>query len=448
MPEQDLTLTFESRSGNTYSWDYAFEKLPGADYGSKPTVTSGGKEYFIDFSSSVKATSSVNLTYAEDYFDITGFTQRDSTVPNFSSRYACLYYTRNSYMLSFNDGERIIKEYECLYEQDISGTYDFEFDIPVSKEKGSVYFAGWYTTPTCADGTEFKFEGATMPAGDLILYAKWLPEQYNVKVYSDDTLSDLLLDETVFFDEMVPEPKVTSSTALVFAGWYYMDGTTEKRFDFNTMMIKKDYVIYAKWTSIVPVDYVVYYRVHHADGRIEDIAEPERGEALVGMVKTFVAKSGAKLYKDYRTGYFPEARSISMEMNVDESKNEYVFIYEHRETIHYSVTHVFTDNSNEATVGTSLYSLLGTNSFNMSFEYSISNASDTPIDIVISFRERVTESNIKAAIRANNPEITDAKITAVWGIVKNLSPDMYEKEIKLEADHSTACSLPMVVRKI
>ena len=40
-------------------------------------------------------------------------------------------------------------------------------------------FAGWYTSPSCEDGTEFDWSG-TMPSHTITLYAKWQAPLYTV----------------------------------------------------------------------------------------------------------------------------------------------------------------------------------------------------------------------------------------------------------------------------
>lgn len=451
MPSESVTFSLNNANYDAYTMNYYLESLPG-----NTGIEFEKVQY--DLKNSIQAKYNY-LTKAEDFFDIVGFTQYKAAPKDYDSKGQIdlsgggtvnMYYTRNEYEVVYNNNG-IVKDSEsktAKYQMPLKDYY-IEPEYPSNMEAGACYFAGWYYTPTCANGTEVDFDADVMPAGDLILYAKWLPMQYNVKVYMDDTLKTLMLDKTVYFNEMVVEPKISDSLkpnpgdmptvipdTYIFAGWYYVDeddNGQEKRFDFNTMMIKKDYVIYAKWTSLVPVDYVIYYKLRHADGELEEIAAPERGQALIGITKSFSAKTGEKLYTKFQKGYYPEERYVSMKMDGDESKNVFTFIYEHVETINYSLIHNFSDGS----VGDEgLSGILGVNSFSMRFDYEISNASDTPAEIVISFREQVNEANIKKAIRAANPAATDAELTEAWEIVKNLSPDAYESEKILVTKHT------------
>ena len=454
MPPEDITFTVSAGGSEQYTMMYYLEALPGAN----SDKTFENKDYILN--NTVKANYAY-LTKAEDFFDITGFTQNKAQSKDgktFGSNgqldsnggEVYLYYTRNEYELVYNNNGLVndLKSHIFKYQQSIKDGYRVP-DYPSNMEPGACYFDGWYYTPTCAVGTEVNFETDTMPAGDVVIYAKWSPMKYNVKVYMDNTKQNCILDETVYFNEMVIEPTLLNDgtkpgempsvipSNYIFAGWYYMDGTVEKRFDFNTMMIKQNYEIYAKWTSTVPVNYVIYYRVMHADGTYQDIAEPERGQALVGITKSFTAKTGNKLNPGFTSGYYPEARSASLQMDIDETKNVYVFIYEHMETIKYSVTHNFTDDSTDPN---SLYQILGVTTFSMTFYYELSNASDTSAEIVVSFRENVTEENVRNAIKAVRPDLSGEEledtVDAAWERIKNASPDAYEKrEILISNAH-------------
>lgn len=464
MPGEDITFTANAGSANKiYTMNYYLEALPGAT----DTVTFEGKQYVLN--NSIKAKYN-HLTYAEDFFDITGFTQYKVESGGKEVKFTSgklelsgsnitvnLYYSRNEYEIVHNNNGIVIdhESHISKYQASISN-HGEDPEYPSNMEPGACHFDGWYYTPTCAVGTEVDFDHDVMPAGDLVIYSKWSPEQYDVKVYMDNTLKNILLDTTVYFNEMVVEPMFNNKETqapepgdmpqvipdtYIFAGWYYMDGEVEKRFDFNTMMIKRDYVIYAKWTSMVPVKYVIKYCVKHADGTLEEIAKREEGEALIGITKTFSAKTGDQLYSKYKTGYYPGERSASIQMNADETQNVYTFIYEHQEKIHYTLIHTFTDNptgieSSTGTDKTTLASILGISNFSMSFEYTITNASDTAAELVLSFRERVTEENIRNAIKKEKPEVTEQQLKDAWNFIKNFSPDAYERRLILERDHS------------
>lgn len=356
MPGYDLRMTKSSFDGYTkYTWYYYLEVLPGSDTTGKTIRTDSGKTYELYHTSSVYA-SGLSLTYAEDYFPITGFTQRDKTVPKFSNATAYLYYTRNSYNLTFSNYGDMVEDKggTFYYEQDISDQY-FKPDYPADLEANAYEFDGWYTSPFFGD-TRFEFTykedgktlNATMPANDITLYAKWVPKTHNVNIYlTNDMSADNKVGDTQvvahraqaanpYGDE---EPVHPDSELYEFVGWFYDDVDSEgktvtKAFDFS-MPITKDLNLYAKWSSKVMVDYTIRYEL--ADGT--KIAEDTIGQALAGTSKTFEAKVGDALKEGYQTGYYPQTSSHNLDILI-ESDNVYTFIYEKKDFIEYTVKYL------------------------------------------------------------------------------------------------------------
>ena len=310
-----------------------------------------------------------------------------------------------------------------------------------------------------------------MPAKNLQVYAKWETLKYTVRVFLDKEQMTLnsapIYTETVEFDNFVEEPNYRDYQKdgdnnkykdLIYAGWYYMDGSEEKRFDFNTMTLKENLDIYAKWTSRVPVEYVIYYVIQVGDEYI-NIAEPTEGASLVGMNKSFIAKVGKELYEDYRTGFYPEMRSHSMTMgSTDENVYRFIYTYVNDKDLDYSVTHTFISDEFKNTV-------LNTNSLHEVFHYIISGeeASKRAANVVVSFREGVTKSAIGqaaydqiyypdeveagvetlaaygitrdavalAAEAQTGGSLSPNDIDAIWNIVTKLSPNFYEQNLRL-----------------
>ena len=339
MPGYNLTLTSTQWSGNEYKWYYYLEIIPGNPPEGKTLREDKGVTYYEYDSTTVKG-NSINLTYEEDYYPITGFKQRDTTVPSFSNRVAYLYYTREDYTLSFYNHDSKIddKGGNYYFEQDISDAY-FKPSYPATLEPGAYVFEGWYTSPFFGD-TKFDFNGATMPAQDTTLYARWVPTQHKVNVYltSDMSEENRLMDEQVLYHgETAVEPEQPTNGSYTFVGWFFMDGNIERAFDFS-MAVTTDMELYAKWSSNVVTKYNVYYRL--ADGT--DIAEPLHGAALAGSTKTFDAKVGEQLYGDYRQGFFPDTSSTSMAFNVEDAIEEYdiVFTYTELGSVEYTVRYL------------------------------------------------------------------------------------------------------------
>ncbi|MDO4361252.1 MAG: InlB B-repeat-containing protein [Eubacteriales bacterium] len=342
MPGQDITMTKTLWSGDTYTWYYYLEVLPGQVTTGLTTRTDGGKTYYLYNTTTIKG-SGISLTYDEDYFPITGFTQRDNAVPAFDrNNKAYLYYTRNSYPLTFMNYGTAVKTGTKLYQADISDEY-FVPEYPATLEPGAYTFDGWYIDETMQQ--RFSFENATMPAKPLVLHANWVPVTHMVTTWLTvdkdtpvnvgDTGSNV---QTVPHGGMAEAPAEPVRDPYKFIGWFYVDENgTEKAFDFS-MPVHRDLDLYAKWNGDSLVDYVIRY----TDEAGNEIAPPTTGKALAGTTKTFDAKAGDELNEGYRTGYYPKTNSHSMVMEIKEEngKNEYTFVYKQMPEVQYTVRYI------------------------------------------------------------------------------------------------------------
>ena len=92
-------------------------------------------------------------------------------------------YRRNSYKLNYYSYNKVIKSSSVLYEASLDGP-DGEYNkyIPARPvELANGYsFLGWYKDKSCT--VPFDFNG-TMPANDVVVYAKWAPPTYNVIIH-------------------------------------------------------------------------------------------------------------------------------------------------------------------------------------------------------------------------------------------------------------------------
>lgn len=346
-----------------------------------------------------------------------------------------LYYTRNSYNLVFMNGGATDKTVSLKYETPLQ-SQEYTPNLPSWYEANSVRFAGWYTTQICADGTEFNFTASIMPAHNIYLYAKWTPCFYTAKVYLDsekDEENGLLSTQTLVFNSPIVEPDYKAAQAgnveyrnLIFAGWYYMDGATEKRFDFNTMVLKGHIEIYAKWTSHVPVDYTVYYVIEDENGNYVEIADPTKGQSLAGITKSFTAKVGTDLYNTYQTGYFPQKRTASILMSNTEANVAY-FIYGEAQPFDYFIVHNL--------VSEKFTSILGRDTLQLKEDFPAQVGDGDVVDIEITFHEGFTKAGIIAkAEEIKGSTLNTTQVEAVWTIVTGLSPDHYKQTLILSTD--------------
>ena len=449
VPGQDLTMTSGTiGTGATLRWYYALERLtPTTEYDGNTYVEDGTRYYYVAFSTTITATNGTNLTYDEDYFPITGFQQRDlegnwdasDWVTNNGVREMYLYYVRNDHDLIFYDGENTIKTLNFLYEASLKDAYFIPDTIPASKENGSVEFAGWYTTSTCADGTEFDFDNEIMPDRDVTLYAKWIPKEYDVQVYRQESeigstiTGQLLYDAVLPFNTQVREEDlakyVIPQENYVFSGWYYVVDGVEKRYDFNTMLIKGETVIYAKWTKNIQIPYTVLYLFN--EGTVEspewvEIAERTEGYSLAGISKTFTAKMGIKLYEEYQSWYFPASRYYTHVMSEDFSANVIRFEYQKNTEIEYTILHKFQSEKLKTQYGG--YFPDGT--FQLVIHDSI-NASENNFTttVIERYNDEITLARVTEALETKVNSSDD--IEGIYNILTSLTADYYVQEMVL-----------------
>lgn len=351
MPGENITFTrYDSESGADIY--YYIETLNG-EAGS---YSHGGKNFKLYKTINIERGG--YLTYTEEFHDITGFTQWWSD-PAFSSfdqngktstvkakNYLC--YTRNSYNLKFYNynAEVAGKGGSVQYEAPLSSYY-FAPEYPADLEKNAYVFDGWYTTAGCYEGSEADLNTMTMPASDVILYAKWTPKTHTVKTYLTKVEMDEGKAPTNTWTAVPHGTAVTNPPAApvngqyTFVGWFYISDTGEEKAYNFSMPVNRDLNLYAKWSSNTLMEYTIRYAIENADGTLTYIADDTTGSALAGSTKTFDAKTGTQLYDGYQSGYFPKVSSHSLTIDIaDASKNKYTFVYVAKEEVEYTVKYL------------------------------------------------------------------------------------------------------------
>lgn len=347
MPGENITFTkLGSQSGAKIY--YYVETLNGEAGDTKyPETGADAKNYKLYKTIDLEYSSDTNLTYKEEFHPITGFTQgeskphlpKDGKVEMQQNNY--LYYTRNSYKLEFFNYNSFVtdEEQNVQYEAPLKGK-DFTPAYPAGLEANAYEFAGWYTTEGCYDGSEVDWDTAKMPAGEVVVYAKWAPKTHTVRTFLDkDSMSGTSLSsETVAHGNLATKPTdpKNGEGEYVFVGWFYEENGVEKAFDFS-MPIVKDLNLYAKWSSNTLVAYTIKY-VLEKDGTTV-IADETTGSALAGTTLTFEAKTGDELNEGYQSGYFPHTGSHSLTMDIN-GNNEFTFVYVAKEKVNYTVRYL------------------------------------------------------------------------------------------------------------
>ena len=155
---------------------------------------------------------------------------------------AKFYYTRNEYNIIYHNGT-----------EEHSASYKFQESIseagaykPTTRPAGvddDYEFAGWYQDP---EGTMlYDFTGKTMPADNIIVYAKWAAPTYTVKFeLNGATSGDAYKDQTVEKGKTATQPTDPTREGYTFAGW--TKGGSP--FSFQTQ-ITENTTLTAQWIS-------------------------------------------------------------------------------------------------------------------------------------------------------------------------------------------------------
>ena len=319
MPVGGAKFWGPKEGSSSYSANYYVEALPG----DTDTFEHNGVTYKLHHTDT--SSSRGNVTDEERYA-IEGFTYKEGTANGESYSGAKFYYVRQRYNIEFYNPTKLLETKTGVPYQDPLTSYDWTPNASMAPdvyEPGSVEFEGWYLNPECT-GEKFDFTTHTMPAGTndgdttLTLYAKWVPVTRTVTFYLDKAAMESgatpLGTRTTPHGSLIDRVDEPTNGGYTFNGWYYMDGGVEKRFLFETMVITKDMNVYAKWSSNVLKEYIVYFKVQDTDIQI---ADPITGSTRAGETKTFDAKGDDALYVKYRDGYFPVVKSHSMTLEIN-----------------------------------------------------------------------------------------------------------------------------------
>lgn len=250
----------------TQTASYYTEVLPGETGG---TQMRDGRSYKLKHQDTTSTDILLTVT-DEDRYPITGFTCNTELSAENGDNYngANFYYTRNSYNIIFINGGETEKTENKKYQQDIS-TVSYTPTAPAGKE--GYKFAGWFDNELC-EGTAYKFNGKTMPANNITLYAKWVEPVHKVeflvdnKVVTDWTKPDVAHNSTI---SDLPTP--TSSTGDTFLGWVHANG---KPFHPSTK-ITDDLTLYAKFGN--KTGYSVTYNYRDGSNLVTDPSKYAEG---------------------------------------------------------------------------------------------------------------------------------------------------------------------------
>ena len=246
MPLGGDAFYYVEQNGRQYRSEYYVEDL-------------NGRTYSLHHTDNWKYNGSLHTT-GEDYYAITGFEVNWDRSPEIETSAEWLwgdrrnpiygwkfYYDRNSYNIEFRSGGREVKTETYKYEADISGLKDYVPNVKPGGQEDYV-FAGWYENAECL-GEPYDFSGKTMPANNMILYAKWVAPSYEVTFDLNDGEpaeghENEYDPQTVNKGAKANEPADPVREGYKFAGWT-KNGSP---FSFETQIVENTKLT-AQWIS-------------------------------------------------------------------------------------------------------------------------------------------------------------------------------------------------------
>ena len=120
---------------------------------------------------------------------------------------------RNLYTLDYVSQNETIESERIKYEAPLESYEDFTPEHPENLPD-YYHFGGWYKDPDCTE--KFDFSG-TMPANNLVVYAKWTPEP--ITVYFDTDGGTDISNQIIDAGTTATKPDDPEKEGYTFAGW-------------------------------------------------------------------------------------------------------------------------------------------------------------------------------------------------------------------------------------
>lgn len=249
--------------------------------------------YELHHTDVIKSSSDYLTIGKEDCYAITGFTYSYGD-PGVDGEYnnSKFYYTRNSYSLRFINNGKQDKTVSKKYEQSISN----ENYTPARPSSLPDYyeFDGWYDNELC-EGEKYVFNGKTMPAQNITLYAKWTAKKISLTYNLNNPEGTVDKGTKKVAAGTIASTVLPSASAIEgysFAGWYVADENghmTNVAFNANDAILRDTNVI-GKWlyNGKLTVKYV-------ADG----VEAPKDNNVYAGGAKATVANGVTKEGKKF-----------------------------------------------------------------------------------------------------------------------------------------------------
>lgn len=217
---------------------YYVEVLPGESGG-----TLVGGKYYKQHHEDTSPGTGYSVT-KEDQYDITGYTFNATISTKIGKKYdnAKFYYTRNNYDVVFVNNGKTVHTQSYPFKASIAEAGSYTPSRPEGIDAAYV-FTGRYADP--AGAQLYDFDGKTMPAQNITVYAHWAAPVHKVTFMVGETTYKTMVNvEHKATITLPPNPTSTDSTED-FLGWTYQDG---KPFNPETK-ITGDLTLYAKFGS-------------------------------------------------------------------------------------------------------------------------------------------------------------------------------------------------------
>ena len=259
MPLNGGQLLRQNDSGKENTATYYVETLNGNE---DEAIQLNGRWFKVHHEDKTKDTAT-NTVGEEDRYPLTGFENIPSmgTQPDHSYQNAKFYYSRNNYHVVYYNGDTVEYQKDYKYEADISGAGKVYTPTTPPAGKKGFNFEGWYADPK---GTmAYAFEGKTMPAENIIVYAKWVPPTVSGVAFKVMTGGDDKKTLTVEYGQTInpndmPEPVYPDGDGWDFVCWATKEKGNFIPFNFNTKIYANiELYPYFVNTKALTVTYVV-----------------------------------------------------------------------------------------------------------------------------------------------------------------------------------------------
>ena len=294
-----------SPSGSVYQTNIDVMPLGGTSFYETSQYNGSAKYYLEDLNGNYvldhtdTGASTTATISKEDRYNITGFTVNESKSGKDGERYngASFYYDRNSYNVVYISHGQTVNTASYKYQQSIADAGNYKLTTPpVGMEK--YIFAGW-----CADPfglPEYVFDGKTMPAQNITVYAYWAAPTVSGVAYitmEGTGGKNLTIPYGGTIDEsMLPDPQKPAGDGWTFAGWTTKNGDTYTPFHFSTKIYdnielypyytnKNNYTVTYTDGKNTVTDMKHYASGAHADVQANSFAVPE-GKVFLGWAET------------------------------------------------------------------------------------------------------------------------------------------------------------------